>query len=225
MISFVNKKGVALVLVLVVILICAGFLAAIMYYSTTGTEVSGLQRKYQSSKDASLGSIDIMTKDIIPRVLGGTALSSVRSSFLGATDIVSSIQIGTGITDSCFSLKLETNTAGWTCSDNNPDLSEAGNVPDISFDLKGMTSSSRPYHVDVKIIDTHVGNSGKGGLTGGGGTPIGLAAGGVVDVLGSGGGGGVVSVKHDPYLYTIVTEAKTQGSSAERVNFQVLYAY
>jgi F0F1-type ATP synthase membrane subunit a len=62
-------KGMALVMVLVIVTVTAGMLAVIMYYSMTGSEVSGIQRRYQSAKEASLGAMDVVTKEIITRVL------------------------------------------------------------------------------------------------------------------------------------------------------------
>ena len=60
--SLGGNKGVALISALIVISVAAGIFTAIMYFAMTGTEISGLQRKYQSSKEASLGAIDVLTK-------------------------------------------------------------------------------------------------------------------------------------------------------------------
>ncbi len=77
-----DKTGVALVLVLMIVVISAGLLSAIMYYALSGTEISGLQRKYETSKEASLGAIDIFTKELIPRSLtdGSVCQQSRRRS-------------------------------------------------------------------------------------------------------------------------------------------------
>jgi type II secretory pathway component PulK len=76
-------KGMALVMVLVIVTVTAGMLAVIMYYSMTGSEVSGIQRRYQSAKEASLGAMDVVTKEIITRVLQqnvvGGATQDLRS--------------------------------------------------------------------------------------------------------------------------------------------------
>ena len=62
-------KGMALVMVLMIVVVSAGLLAVVMYFAMSGSEISGIQRKYQSSKEASLGAVDIVTREIIPRVL------------------------------------------------------------------------------------------------------------------------------------------------------------
>ena len=93
-----NKTGVALVLVLMIVVISAGLLSAIMYYVLSGSEISGLQRKYETSKEASLGAIDIFTKELIPKVLQQQAsgLSAVAAALTQGTGIVNSVAADAG---------------------------------------------------------------------------------------------------------------------------------
>ena len=86
-----RKKGVALVSALIVVSVAAGIFAAVMYFALTGTEISGLQRKYHSSKEASLGAIDVLTKDLLPRVLGGTTLSAAVASLFKPAAVLPAI--------------------------------------------------------------------------------------------------------------------------------------
>jgi hypothetical protein len=199
-------------LALVIFVVCAGLLAAIMYFSTTGTEVSGMQRRYQSAKEASLGAVDMTTNEIINRVIGGEGLSQVRASLLGVTNILSSVTIGTGVTDTCFRNKLTLATGSWGCSSANPDLSATSNTPDLTFSLLSTQGSTRPFRVDLKIIDTVVGNSSMSGV--------------ILEGSGSAESQtGQIQVAHRPYFYTIVTESRMQGSTTERANLEILYAY
>jgi hypothetical protein len=207
-----DKRGVALVLALVIFIVCAGLLAAIMYFSTTGSEVSGLQRRYQSAKEASVGAIDVTTNEIVARVIGGESLTQIRASLLGVTDILSSVNVGTGMTDACFKNKLTLATGSWGCSNTNANLSDTGNAPDLTFNLLSTTGSTRPFRVDLKIIDTVSGNSSMSGTI--------LEGGGAAETQ-----TGQILVQHRPYLYTIVTEGKMQGSTTERANLEVLFAY
>jgi len=205
-----GDRGIALVLALVVVSVAAGIFAAVMYFSLTGTEMSGLQRKYQSSKEASLGAIDIMTKDVLPRVISGTTLSSAVSGMV-LPSVLPAIQAAAA-KDTCFARELTTATSGWpggTC-DCGPDATVNS---DIVFNLKSSASSTRPFVVSVKIVDTVAGNSDKSGIV------LELASG-VVDDASS-----IIKIQHFPYLYTIATDARPQNSTTERANIEVLYAY
>ena len=86
-----TERGVALVSALIVVSVAAGLFAAIMYFALTGTEISGLQRKYQSSREASLGAIDVLTKDLLPRVMGGTNLSAAVSALVKPAAVMPAI--------------------------------------------------------------------------------------------------------------------------------------
>jgi hypothetical protein len=206
-----NKAGVALVLVLMIVVISAGLLAAIMYYTLSGSETSGLQRKYETSKEASLGGIDIFTKDLIPRSLQVGALSTVVGTLTQGVGVLNSVTVGSG--NSCFAQKLTTASASWTSCGPiaNATNADATVSPDITFNLLS-TSGSRPYVVQMKIIDTARGNSNMNGIA--------LEGEGVVES-----GLGMITARHFPYLYTITSEGKPQNSTTERANFEILYAY
>lgn len=198
------ESGVALVSALIVISVSAGIFAAIMYYAMTGSELSGLQRKYQSSKEASLGAIDILTKDILPRVVSGTQLS-VAVNGMVVPDILPTIQAN-ALRDACFRAKLTSVTSAWpggTCDSG----SDARVNSDIVFNLKSTSASTRPFVVSMKIIDTVSGNSDTSGN--------------VLEVDES----GLVKVQHFPFLYTIAADARPQNSTTERANIEILYAY
>jgi hypothetical protein len=211
-----DKRGVALVLVLMIVVISAGLLAAVMYYALTGTETSGLQRKYQTSKEASLGAIDIFTKELMPRVIyeqGAASLSTIAAGLTAAPGIVNSIT-ATATNDACFQSKLSLPTASWAGCGTNAATTNPNDDSDITFNLLSV-AGGRPFEVRLKIIDTVDGNSST--------SPVNL-----------GGSAGVVpamqatkQITHHPFLYTMVTEGKIQGSgnTAERANFEVLYAY
>jgi hypothetical protein len=207
-----NKAGVALVLVLMIVVISAGLLSAIMYYALSGSEISGLQRKYETSKEASLGAIDILTKELIPMVLRQQAmgLSGVAAALTQGTGIVNSIAANS-TRDTCFRNKLTLPSASWgggTCDTNvDPTIN-----PDITFRLLSASGSNRPFVVEMKIIDTSIGNSNLSGIN--------LEGGGVVES-----GLGMITARHFPYLYTITSEGKPVNSTTERANFEILYAY
>ena len=206
-----GERGVALVMALIVVSVAAGIFAAVMYFSLTGTEVSGLQRKYQSNKEASLGAIDVLTKDLLPHVMGGIDLSSAVGALVKPSAVLPAVTAD-ATRDTCFRTKLTTITSGWpggTCDTG----SDPTTNPDLIFNLKGKSDQVKPYVVSMKIIDTVSGNSDKTGVV------LDLGSG-VVDDASS-----LIKIQHFPFLYTIVTDARQQGSTSERVNIEVLYAY
>jgi hypothetical protein len=214
-----DKRGMALILVLMIVVISAGLLAAVMYYALTGTEISGLQRKYQTSKEASLGAIDIFTKELIPRVIfdqGTTTLSTITAGLIAAPGIVNSVT-ASATNDPCFLSKLSLPTASWVGCGPNATTTKVGedtDNPDITFNLLSV-AGGRPFEVRLKIIDTVDGNSSS--------SPVNLGgSAGVVPALQA-----TKPITHHPFLYTMVTEGKLQGTgnTAERANFEVLYAY
>ena len=206
-----RDSGVALVSALIVVSISAGIFAAIMYFTLSGTEISGTQRKYQSAKEASLGSIEIMTKDILPRVITGTNLSAAVAGLTTIPDIVPAI-VANPARDACFRSKLTSLTGDWPGGECDSGTDPTVNS-DIVFNLKGTAATTRPFVVSMKIIDTVPGNSDKSG------TVLELGSGTVDDAS------GLISVQHFPFLYTLMTDARLQGSQAERANMEVLYAY
>lgn len=204
-----KTKGVAFVTVLIIISVSAGIFATIMYFTLSGTEISSIQRKYQSSKEASIGAIDVMTKDILPNVIIGTDLSAVVN-LLSKPGIVPVIQADSA-NDVCFRTKLTSLTGSWGTCDSNPDPRINS---DIIIHLKSVTApNSRPFVVSMKIVDTVPGNTDRSGI-------VLENAAGVVE-----GASGSIPVQHFPFLYTMMTDARPQGSTTERANIEVLYAY
>lgn len=213
------NRGVALISALIVVSVAAGIFAAIMYYAMTGSELSGLQRKYQSSKEASLGAIDILTKDVLPRVMSGTDLSAAVTGMV-IPSVLPAIQADAG-KDACFRAKLSGPAGGdalavpplpaWPAGCDSG--SDATINPDVVFNLKSTSTSTKPFVVSMKIVDTVTGNSDRTGT-------ILETASGVVDDASS-----IIKVQHFPFLYTIMTDARPQNSTTERANIEVLYAY
>jgi hypothetical protein len=203
-----NAKGMALVMALITVTVSAGLLAVVMYFAMSGSEISGLQRKYQSSKEASLGAVDILTKEFIQRVIAGQNIGGQQ-----AIDILGSFTWGTNsalvnTTNQCFYDKLTQPTSTWiaSCSGTiNPTDS-----PDVTFNL--LSADNKSYQIRTKIIDTVKGNSNMSGV--------------ILEGLGvTESGTGLITVKHNPYLYTIATQGQLPNSTTERANLEVLYAY
>lgn len=193
------KRGMALVTVLAIILVCSVLLTIAFYFIFRGTEISGIEKRYRTAKEASLGAIEIFTKEIIPYGMAGEDLTSILQRFPQE-------KVKAGIDDSCFFSKLKENTENWGGCSNSMDI--RGSY-DMIFILKG--EETEEYDVFVKIVDTVSGNTGK--------VEEALQGAGVAEST-----TGTVPVPHFPYLYKIEVQGEKKGS-AERAAFSILYAF
>jgi hypothetical protein len=199
------NKGVALVIVMAIITISSALIAVIVYFVMKGTEYTALNKRYQTSREASLGGIEFFTKELIPLAINGTSLSTVVTTF----NVISTAQVNPVASDACFLAKLTSLPTSWpTGCDSTLD---AKTLPDIRLALSG-TGGSQPFNVYTKIVDTVVGNSNTSGV--------------VLEGMGTAeSASGVITSQHFPYMYTIMLQGERQNNPAERANFEVLYAY
>ena len=54
-----SESGIALVLVLVISVIALAIMSALIYMLTSGTQISGMQKRYRTAQEAGLGGADI----------------------------------------------------------------------------------------------------------------------------------------------------------------------
>jgi hypothetical protein len=205
-----REEGAALIVVLAVVVLSTALFAVVLYFIQRGTETSGLEKKYETARDASLGALDVFAKEIIPLGISAAKASSSTSltNTLGNFASVPSATISGGATNPCFSDKMLKSTANWdaACSSTaNPKVS-----PDITFTLRG--TNGQPFNVYTKIVDTMSGNSNTSGMT--------LEGAGVAESS-----IGIVSVEHFPYMYSIDVQGERQTSPNERAMYEALYAY
>lgn len=206
----IKTKGVAMVLVLMIILISSLLVVAVLYFLGRQTEVSILEKNYKTAKEASYGAIEFFLKDMIPTSISvATAIpGSSLTSTLGNLNLSTSTAITKVANDVCFSSKLLSATSSWdaTCvSDTN-----IKNSADVKFTLKA--TSGAPYDVYVKIVDTVAGNTNTGGVM--------LEGTGVAESA-----SGVITPQHFPYMYSIEAQGEKQQNPQERAQLEVLYAY
>jgi hypothetical protein len=207
-----NKKGVALVVVLAIVVVCTAMVAVVLHFIQRGTETSGLEQKYATAKDASLGALDVFAKEIIPMAIGIAQVTPASSMTNALTNFssIASATITAGVTDGCFSDKLLKSTASWAACGASNSTSDPKTAPDITFTLQG--ASQQPFRVFAKIVDTVSGNSNTSSVL--------LEGTGVAE-----GSGAVVSIQHFPYMYSMEVQGERQLNPTERANFEVLYAY
>jgi hypothetical protein len=202
---FLAKKGAALITVVALVVLTSLIVATVYYFIRRGIEVTGLQKKYQTAREASLGGLDVFTKEILPMAIGGTNLSNVVASF----STITSAQVQQVATDACFSDKLLKTTANWAGGCSN--TLDAKTNPDIRFTLSGI-APARPFAVYTKIIDTVQGNSNTSGVT--------LEGQGTAESQ-----TGLITAQHFPYIYRMEVQSERQNDATEKANFTVLYAY
>ncbi len=200
-----GRKGAALITVIALIVVTSLMVAAVYYFLRRGIEVSGLQKKYQTAREASLGGLDVFTKEILPIAISGTNLSSVISTQFSA---ITSAQVVQVATDTCFRTKLLQETANWGgCSSS----LDAKTNSDITFVLSGSTPGQF-YNVYTKIVDTVQGNSSTTGIL--------LEGQGTAETQ-----TGMIAAQHFPYEYRFELQSEKNNDATEKANFTVLYAY
>lgn len=202
---FLHRKGAALITAVALVVVTSAIVAAVYYFIRRGVEVSGLQKKYQTAREASLGGLDVFTKEILPMAISGSTLATVVASF----NTIAGAQVQQVASDACFSDKLLKTTADWAggCSS----TLDAKSNPDIRFVVSGA-APARPFDVYTKIIDTVQGNSSTSGIN--------LEGQGAAESQ-----TGMITAQHFPYMYRMEVQSERQNDATEKANFTVLYAY
>jgi hypothetical protein len=195
-----SQKGIALAMILILSAIALAIMAGLIYMILTGTRISGMQKRYESAREAAKGGADVTYQLIGAR--GNPNIPGI--SFYQTTS------------DACLTDKLNKNTSLWSnCYQPDPTIMYSTIDPsntasyDFRFDLGA--SPYPTYRVYARIIYTVEGNSG---------ADEGLIGKGVVAS-----GSGEVTVVSKPYLYSIELDSENQSNPAERSKWSVLYQY
>ena len=192
-----TEKGIALAMVLVLSVIALAIMAGLIYMITSGTQISGLQKRYATSLEAGKGGADIIYQVIAARMDDPAQIES-EFGFL--------YNFNVAISQACLNDKLLRSTIDWASGCNNLMATGPGSH-DMFFDI----GADPAYRVYSKIVDTVEGNSGGDeGLLGKG-------------VVAS--GSGEVQVVHRPYLYTMEIDAQRATGPSERAKLSILYQY
>ncbi len=193
--SLWNEKGVALVMVLIISAISLAMMAGLLYMITSGTQISGLERRYKIAREAGIGGGGIAYEIIDSRIVTAASLAT-EFSYLSTFTVTA--------TDACLNAKLLTKTIDWpiTCDKSVSINPSTSTTYDMSFILGG-------YTIYGKIVDTVLGNtSGDGDLI----------RSGVVTTENA-------SVQKMPYFYTVEVAAQSTNSPSERAKLSILYQY
>jgi hypothetical protein len=202
-----NEDGIALITALMFTLLCLGMIMALLYYVIAGTKISGAQKRYRSSLEASYGGTEFITKTIIPRLFNN--YSGGKVSLLA--DFAASDRLGLSFTSDGLGTKLSTSTSGWGSLSKTVDPKD---TPDITFTLMGQNANSN-YKVYTKIVDTVTG--------------VGLLDASGIDYLDGGIGVAGTSTStqtpRTPNLYSIEVQGEAVVNPVEKAGLSVLYAY
>jgi hypothetical protein len=215
-----NEKGIALVMVLILAAISLSIMTGMIYLITSGTQVSGIQKRYKTALEAGTGGADITYSFVASR---GAALDGSLTAAIGLTTTTpAGCQTNAGLTlpdgRTCssiglftgFATKINVPTACWQGCDSTV-LIDITNP--LTYDLRFNLGTNPSYLVYGKIVDTVFGNSG---------VDTGLIQGGVVWSKSE------FSPPSSPYYYAIEIDSENSALQAgfrERAKLSILYQY
>lgn len=137
-----SEKGIALMMVLILSAIMLSIMAALIYLMTSGTQLSGGQKRYKTALEGGKGGADVYFQFIASR--DDPADIPLTHTFPLKT-----------LTANCMNQKFNRPTKDWDASCNNS-LTIDPTVP-ATYDLSVDLGSYRSY---TKIVDTVQGNTG-----------------------------------------------------------------
>ena len=198
-----SEKGAALLIVMIFSAIALGMMVGLIYMITSGTQISGMERRYKIALDAGMGGAEVSYQLIAAR---GNTLDAALTGPLALTVTTTCSTLGIpACTDignyTGLAAKLNLPTSCWSVCDSA--VTAGPGASDMSFVLGS-------YTVFGKIVDTVVGNSG---------TDEGLLKDGTVNASGE------ITPMSLPYLYTVEIDAEGTANPSERAKLSVLYRY
>jgi hypothetical protein len=209
--GLLNEKGIALVMVLVLSAIVLVMMAGLIYMVASGTQVSGIQKRYKTAVEAGVGGANITFQVIKLKEDAPGTTSLLNALTAGGLTAIITTPAGCTSTDrygysfAGLNAKLNAPTSAWSANCDSsltiaPPASGDNSTYDMRFDLG-------TYRVYSKIVDTVYGNT--GGDTG------------IVrnQVTGPNDEQGVTV----PFLYTIELDSENPANPAERAKLSILY--
>lgn len=222
-----NEKGIALVTSLLLTLIALTIIAGLMYFVTTGIQLSAAGKRYKNVVEAGYGGVALTVNEIVP-ALNYAIFSNFSSGSSSGVQTLLTKYAGSGNLDlqfsnlDCLKSKLDNSTVYWdsACTAHNKSM-DPKDSPDFTFVLKHTLDTqsgfqSNPgFRVYSKIVDTPVkGNTDKTDMPN-------LRKGENVTDSAEIGGTGVTI----PTTYRIEVRAERVTNPQEKSNLSVLYAY
>jgi hypothetical protein len=192
-------------------------MTTLIYMITTGTRVSGLQKRYKTALEAGKGGADLFYQVIALRgetsgqasFLSNINTFGLNSSVTSTSGGCSGTNGGTLYNTSVIQTKLMTSSTTWS-SGCNSSLTIDPSDPN-SYDMKADLGTGPKYTVYAKIVAVSDGNSGG---------DEGLFNKGVVSA-----NTGEVSVMSIPFLYAVEVVSENAANPNERAKLSILYQY
>lgn len=214
-----NENGIALVTALMFTLITLGMVMMLLYVVTQGTKTTAANKRYKTSLEASYGAVELLQKDIIPRMMNFSSASSGVAG-IQAMNFPGLMTTITSAKADCLYQKL--NKTSWDSAkcDGTTKSTVASVSPDITFNLKA-TNDPLGYNVYTKIVDTRCGGTSSDPCSNS--DPN---SGGIKGI--EQGGTGTVAEKTavgKPAYYRIEVKGERAGNPVEKSEISVLYAY
>jgi hypothetical protein len=200
-------------MVIILTAVVLTLLTSLLYMITTGTRISGLQKRYKTALEAGQGGADIFYQIIALR-----GEQSGQQSFLNtlnAYNLNSSVTnstscIGVGTQYKGIQAKLMTSSTIWS-PECDPDNLRINPSDQNSYDMRMDLGTGPRYTVYAKIVAVSDGNSGG---------DEGLFNKGVVSA-----NSGEVAVMSIPYLYAVEIVSENAANPDERAKLSILYQY
>lgn len=210
-----SERGVVLVVVIVLSAVALILMTTLLYMLSSGTQISGLQKRYKTALEAGIGGGDIFYELIALRAEDASTasfkanLDSFNLNSAITTPDTCAGSLVSGATYSALAAKLITPTSTWSAGcDRSLSIDTA---VASTYDMKMELGTATKYTVYAKIVATTDGNSG---------SDEGLLNKGVVAA-----NTGEVAVTPIPYLYAIEVLAENNDRKDERARLSIVYQY
>jgi len=200
-----SQVGAALITALMLTMLALVIALTLLTVVGTGIKVSAGQKRYKSSMTAAQGGVELLTREIMPRIFRGDAYGVLEKEY-------SLIDLAFP-KDDCLRQKLDEPTAKWNKCGTTRTSTDPGQAPDLSFRLSGV-APEKGFSVTSKILDTVPGNSDRNSS----------------EFLDQGdsvtGKDEVIHPQHVPAMYNIsVQGVREEEGVREKARLSVLYAY
>ena len=200
-----SQEGAALITALMLTMLSLVIALALLTMITTGTQVSSSQKRYRSSLTAAQGGVELLARELMPRIMTGDPLAALANDY-------SLIELKVPEND-CLRQKLEQPKGQWSSCSAAQASGDPGEAPDISFRLSGLPKE-KGFRVTTKIVDTVPGNTDRSGN----------------DLLQSGdsvtGNDEAIRPQHVPAMYNILVQGvREEEGTREKARLSVLYAF
>ncbi len=204
-----SQKGAALVMVLILTGIGLAFTVTLLHMVTTGAQMTGGQKRYDTALQAAKAGVDVIRQVIDAQGDPGVPFPVTMAFSLPALNVAGFDCLDNKLKNSTF--EDDGTTLKWNGSCNNAVNIDPADVTSYDMTLNLGVPPNAVYNVYAKIVDTVDGNSG---------ASTGLAKTGVVIT-----GGGEIPVKSLPYLYTIEVLALNNVNGNERARLSMLHQF